>query len=63
MRQTTLTQSGAPGRVIGWDNFSHWLSIQRFRWNFQTLYWICLLFNFYILLGDELPLCIVATLS
>ena len=23
MRLTTLTQSGAPGRVIGWTNFSH----------------------------------------
>ena len=23
MKQTTLTQSGAPGRVIGWTNFSH----------------------------------------
>ena len=22
MRQATLTQSGAPGRVIGWTNFS-----------------------------------------
>ena len=22
-KQTTLTQSGAPGRVIGWTNFSH----------------------------------------
>ena len=23
MRQTMLTQSGAPGHVIGWTNFSH----------------------------------------
>ena len=23
MRQTMLTQSGAPGRVIGWNNSSH----------------------------------------
>ena len=23
LKQTTLTQSGAPGRVIGWTNFSH----------------------------------------
>ena len=23
MKQTTLTQSGAPGHVIGWTNFSH----------------------------------------
>ena len=23
MKQTTLTQAGAPGRVIGWTNFSH----------------------------------------
>ena len=23
MKQTTLTQYGAPGRVIGWTNFSH----------------------------------------
>ena len=27
MRQTTLTQSGAPGRVIGWTNFTLALNI------------------------------------
>ena len=29
---------------------------------FSTLYWICLLFTFLILVGVELPLCIVVTL-
>ena len=37
MRQTMLTQSGAPGRVIGWINLSHWHSMNGFRRNFQCL--------------------------
>ena len=35
MKQTTLTQSGAPGRVIGWTNFSHKHSMHGFCRNFQ----------------------------
>ena len=35
-----------------------WISLK-----FSTLYWICLLFIFLILMGVELPLCIVDTLS
>ena len=35
MRQTTLTQSRAPGRVIGWTNFSHQHSEHGFCRNFQ----------------------------
>ena len=30
-----LTQSGAPGCVIGWTNFSHWHSVNGFRRNSQ----------------------------
>ena len=30
MKQTTLTQSRAPGRVIGWTNFSHWRIVHEF---------------------------------
>ena len=56
MRQMTLTQSGAPGRVIGWTNVSHKHSTHGFRISL-------LLFIFLILVGDELPLCIVVTLS
>ena len=46
MRQMTLTQSGAPGHVIG-----------------STFHWICLLFILLILVGVELLLYIVITLS
>ena len=56
-----LAQSGAPGRVIGWTNFSHQHSIHGFRRNFQH----CTGFVYYflILVGVEIPLCIVVTLS
>ena len=59
MRQTTLTQSGAPGRVIGWTTLAlnAWISSK-----FSALYWICLLFTFLISVGVELPLCIVVTI-
>ena len=50
-----LTQSGAPGHVIS----TQYMDLSKF----STLYWICLLFIFLILLGVELPLCIVVTLS
>ena len=53
MRQTTFTESGAPGRVIG-------------RTNFSTFHRICLLLILLILVGVELLLCkvvIVVTLS
>ena len=43
MRQTALTQSGVPGRVIDWTN--------------------SLLLILLVLVGVELPLCLVATLS
>ena len=35
MRQTTFTQSGAPGCVIGWTNFSPWYLVHGFHRNFQ----------------------------
>ena len=50
MRQKTLTQSGAPGRVIGWTNFSHWHSIYWFC-RFFTFLWICLPIILLILVG------------
>ena len=31
----TLTQSRAPGRVIGWTSFSHWHSVNGLHGNFQ----------------------------
>ena len=37
MRPKTLTQSGAPGRVIGLANFSHWHSMHGFRRNFNNV--------------------------
>ena len=30
-----LTQSGAPGCVVGWTSFSHWQIVHGFRRNFQ----------------------------
>ena len=63
MRQTTFTQSGAAGRVIWPDDqfltlaLNTWISLI-----FSTLYWICQLFIFLILVGVELPLCIIVTL-
>ena len=38
IRQTKLAQSGAPGHVIGWTNFSHWHSIHWFC-QFFILFW------------------------
>ena len=35
MKQTTLTQSGAPGRVICWTNFLHKHSMHGLRRNFR----------------------------
>ena len=53
MRQMTLTQSRAPGHVIGWINFKSalntWISSK-----FSALYWICLLFIFLILVGSSI---------
>ena len=56
-----LTQSGAPGRVIGWTNFSHYHSIHSFC-RFFIFHWICLPSILLILVGVELPLCVVVTL-
>ena len=58
-----LTQSGAPGSRYWLDQFltlafNTWISSKS-----STLYWICLLLIFLILVGAELPLCIVVTLS
>ena len=56
MRQMTLTQSGAPGRVIGWLN-SH-TSTQYM--DFVEIFNISLnllLFILLILVGVDLPLC------
>ena len=36
MKQTTLTQSGAPGRVIGWTNFSLALNTM----DFVEIFWL-----------------------
>ena len=61
MRQMTLTQSGVPGRVIG-GTISH-ASTQYIDFvNFFTFNWICLTFILLILVGVELPLCVVVTL-
>ena len=30
MRLTALSQSGAPGRIIGWTNFSQWQIVHGF---------------------------------
>ena len=62
MRQMMLTQSGAPGRVIGWTNFSHQHSCIDFC-RFFIFHWICLPSILLILVGVELPLCVVVTLS
>ena len=62
MRQTMLTQSGAPGRVIGWTNFSHLHSIHWFC-RLLIFHWICLPSILLILVGVELPFCVVVTLS
>ena len=62
MRKTTLTQSGAPGRVIGWP-ISHTDTQYMDLSKFSTFHWICLLFIVLTLVGVELPLCIVVTLS
>ena len=56
--QTTLTQSGASGRLIGWANFSHW----------QIVHCLVEIFNaFYIILlvsvGAGLLLCLDVTPS
>ena len=64
MRQMTLTQSGVHARIIDWTNFfltpalNKWISSK-----FLTFHWIRLLFILLILVGAELPLCIVVTLS
>ena len=63
MRQTTLTQSGVPGRVIAWTishtstqyiDFVDFLHFTGFT---------CLTFILLILVGVELPLWVVVTLS
>ena len=56
-----LTQSGAPGRVIGYTNFSYWHSVHRLhRYVLDfTLSAICIL----VLVGVELLLCVVVTPS
>ena len=65
MRQTLLTQSGAPGRVIGWTNFSHKHSVHGFCRSFQCFtVFVCICLSILLIfLGVELPLCIVVTLS
>ena len=51
-----------PGRVIGWSSltpaFNTWISSR-----FSMFHCICVLFILLILVGVELPLCIVVTLS
>ena len=59
MIQMTLAQSGAPGHVIGWANFSHYIDFV----DFFTFHWICLPFILLILVVVELPLCVIVTLS
>ena len=63
MRQIMLTQSGAPGYVIGWTNFSHLHSVHGFRRNFNVL--LDLSSNIYllVLVGVELSLSVVVTPS
>ena len=55
-----LTQSRAPGRVIDWTHtgtqYMDFVEVLIFHW-------ICLPFILLILVGVELPLCIVVTLS
>ena len=56
-----LTQSGAPGRVIGW--IMHILTLALNTWillKFSKFHWICLLFIWLTLVGVELPLCTVS---
>ena len=62
MRQTTLTQFGAPGRVIGLP-ISH-TSTQFIDFcRFFIFHWIYLPSILLILVGVELPLCVVVTVS
>ena len=57
-----LTQSGA--WLCYWlDQFLTIALNTRILSKFSTLYWICLLFIFLSLVGFELPLCKVVTLS
>ena len=56
MRQTTLTLSRAPGRVICWTNFFlDFVEIFNISPDLSTIY--------FILVGVEFPWCIVVTLS
>ena len=57
-----LAQSGAPGPVIGLTSFLTLALHASILSTFSTLYWICLPFVFLILVGVELPLCILITL-
>ena len=61
IRQTTLTQSRAPDRVIGWTNFSHEHSVHGLRQNVP--YFNLSAIYLFVLVGVELPLCIAVTLS
>ena len=55
-----LSQSGAPGCIIGWSNFSHKHSGQEFHWNqFSVFHRFCQRFILLVLLRVEVPLCLV----
>ena len=56
-----FTQSGAPGRVIGWTNSYTSTQYIDFVDNF-TFQWICLPIILLILVGVELPLRAVVTI-
>ena len=61
MKQTTFTQSGAPGRVNGWTNFSHWHSVDYIKifnisLDLSTIYLL-------VLVGVNVPLHVAVTPS
>ena len=57
-----LTQSGAPGRVIDWTNFSHQHFNVYTTSEFSIFHWICPLYLL-VLVGVGLPLCVTVTPS
>ena len=62
MRQTTLTQFGAPVVLLA-GPISH-TGVQYMDFvEISVFYWICLPYILLIFVGVELPLCIVITLS
>ena len=58
MKPTTLTQSGAPGRDIGWTNFSHQ---QLFMKSSKFSIFYCAPFILLVLISVELLLCLPVT--